>query len=918
MIIADKRAKVEEFYRSEHSVKLSRDSNFDSEKEKLKNRNELLSTYDSNFQLSLLEQLVRINSWRDVEIITAVFSSTGLENDFNESIIDPKWHTGYCKSLCELLSWCIEPIYRKISISSRFKNKQKVKTYDFPINEENLEFWITQCLDTPTLFVEVPKIMKILGTGISSSTLEFHKLLRVLKYQIVYWDLDDDYKKMILSMIKFSFLPALTWVISNELWDLIKEFDAVKRYELYDYWFRIGWNQTCEWVYNMWVTEKDTLDWWKRLNNEKARENGRMLGRISCGNPLITFDLVLSSLRSYGNLIDATLIALNYCSPLTLDWIAYTVFRHMIDFNKDRIQDNGIVSSWLQNLASFTGQFLKKFYTVDINGIFKYLLNLMMWGQTPEMRLLRDICMQMSGWMSIDISEMTENQIQCLAGGFLLRIEAFEYTEKLRTSKNSERSLKYALTQMIKYSKFDENQEWSEENFSLAFLYMALIARNSKTILYNTESTQLKFLSSRHDELHLLFIQISEFLMFSEKPAIYATLLPTNPLHILSRTFKLYPEQIFHIIRHWLKPIYELTQEEYNTKVAEFKDVIDYHLEENAQWVGTEWSDSYFEEKKYLEDQKEKIWNFITPELYMLFWYLQLSDIYCPQDKYHTTLEKLQTKEPIDNSNKKKKLKNDKAKIKSINLLKEEWDTILKRIDEHENYIKGISENLLVKILSKNFQNIRIYFIQYCMYQRLMFSPRDAVYSMKFIVMLIKMKTPYFNVVGLIGYLLKEVLPCILCCTEKESHNLGIFFLELFKTLKHWQIKENWDKECDKTPAFDKTIVKASKESISLKDLDRVVKTLNKEILFIVKIWLKRDYMSARNAIIMLHKLNQVYPTSKNIIIEMEESMKLMIKNWQQDDLKTLADSCNYFCFCVLVISIIFFSLIIFCFSNIN
>ena len=547
MIIAEKKLKVETFYKSEHSVKLSRDSDYDAEKEKIKNRNDLLSTYENNFQLWLLEQLVRINSWRDVEIITAVFSSSGIESEFNESAIDPKWHSGYWKSLCELLNWCIEPLYRPISISGRFKNKQRVKTYSFPVNEENPEFWITQCYDTPTFFVEVPKIMKILGAGISSDALEYNKLLRVLKYQLKYCDLDDDYKKIITSMIKFNFLPSLNCVMSNELWDLIKEFDAVKRYDMYDFWFRMGSNLTWEWVYNMWVTEKETLDWCKRLNNEKARENGRMLGRISCGNPLITFDLVLSSLRSYGNLIDPTLVALNYCSPLTLDCIAYTVFRHMVDFNKDKIQDNGIVSVWLQNLASFTGQFLKKFYNVDLQGIFKYLLNLMLLGQTPEMRLLKDIWMQMSGWMSLDMSEMSENQIQCLAGGFLLRIEAFEYTEKLRTSKNSERSLKNALTQMIKYSKFNENQEWNEESFSFAFLFMALIARNSKTLLYNTETQQLKFLSSRHDELNLLFIQISEFLMFSEKPTMYATLLPSNPLHILSRTFKLSPEQIFHI-----------------------------------------------------------------------------------------------------------------------------------------------------------------------------------------------------------------------------------------------------------------------------------------------------------------------------------------------------------------------------------
>lgn len=219
----------------------------------------------------------------------------------------------------------------------------------------------------------------------------------------------------------------------------------------------------------------------------------------------------------------------------------------MIDYDKEKTEDTGVLSDWLANISSFAGQFLKKNYDVDLMGIFIYLLNHIKLGHTPEMRLLRDIMMHMSGWMSLDMTEMTDNQKQCLAGGFLLRIEAFEYTEKLRQSKYSERSLMHALSQTIMYSPDEESEK---QEYSMAFLFMALIARNSKTLLYNTDTNQLKFLSARHDELHQLFIQISEFLMFAQKPAVYATYLPINPLHVLSRTFKLYPHQIFHVVRH--------------------------------------------------------------------------------------------------------------------------------------------------------------------------------------------------------------------------------------------------------------------------------------------------------------------------------------------------------------------------------
>ena len=549
------------------------------------------------------------------------------------------------------------------------------------------------------------------------------------------------------------------------------------------------------------MTEKETLDWCKRVNTDKAKELGRLLSRISCSNPLVSFDIVISNLRAYGNLIDPTLVALNYCSKLSMDCMAFTILRQMTDYNENKIENTGTISVWVQNITSFAGQFLKRHHSVDLNAIFIYLLNHIKLGQVPEMRLLRDIVMFMSGWVSLDLTEMTKNQIECLAGGFLLRIEASEYTEKLRSSKYSERSLRHALMKEVSYIYTDENGEKKEGSFTFAFLFMALVGRTSKTLLFNNQSTQLRFLGSRHDELHLLSIQLNEFLMFAERhQSSYQNLLPSNPLHVLTRTFNMHPEQVFNIIRPCLKPLYELSEEEQKTKVAEFKDVLDYYLEENAKCKGTDCSDDYFEEKKYLEDQKEKVWGFITPEFYMLFWYLQLSDIHCPVEKYDQAMEKIQARDVVvdPDMSKKKKLKIDKQKKKSIASLKEEKDKIMKNIDDHEKFIKSNCDSLLTKIISKNVQNIRVYVIQYLVHPRMMSSPRDAMFVIKFIVLLTKLKTPYFNLIGLIGFILKEVLPCILCCTEKESHNFGIFFLELFKTLKHWQNRNNWEKECSK------------------------------------------------------------------------------------------------------------------------
>ena len=163
--------------------------------------------------------------------------------------------------------------------------------------------------------------------------------------------------------------------------------------------------------------------------------------------------------------------------------------------------------------------------------------------------------------------------------------------------------------------------------------------------------------------------------MLKNNQDAYSQLLPTNPLHVLTRTFGMHPEQVFNTIRHCLKPLYELSTEECTAKVAEFKDVLDYYLTQNAKCINTECSDDYFKEKKYLEGQTEKVWNFITPELYMLFWYLQLSNIHWPIDKYKSVIAKVQAKEygsESSDNKKKKKGRGDKQKKKSLAVLKEE------------------------------------------------------------------------------------------------------------------------------------------------------------------------------------------------------------------------------------------------------
>jgi hypothetical protein len=66
-----------------------------------------------------------------------------------------------------------------------------------------------------------------------------------------------------------------------------------------------------------------------------------------------------------------------------------------------------------------------------------------------------------------------------------------------------------------------------------------------------------------------------------------------------------------------------------------------------------------------------------------------------------------------------------------------------------------------------------------------MFSPSDALYSIKFLKMLVELKVPKISLLNIFTHLLKATTT-IHCCTNNEAENLGIFFMEWFQMIDRW------------------------------------------------------------------------------------------------------------------------------------
>jgi len=106
----------------------------------------------------------------------------------------------------------------------------------------------------------------------------------------------------------------------------------------------------------------------------------------------------------------------------------------------------------------------------------------------------------------------------------------------------------------------------------------------------------------------------------------------------------------------------------------------------------------------------------------------------------------------------------------------------------------------------KDEKEFSTFFVQHCLYPRLMFSPADALYSIHFVKMMFEFKVPRISMFHIFGQIMTGIIPTIHCCTNNESENLGIFFMEWFQMIDRWANQDVWNEECSKYTGFSRKV----------------------------------------------------------------------------------------------------------------
>ncbi|KDO60822.1 hypothetical protein CISIN_1g000195mg [Citrus sinensis] len=675
-------------------------------------------------------------------------------------------------------------------------------------------------------------------------------------------------------------LPSLQLIPANpavgqEIWEVMNLLPYEVRYRLYGEWEKDDERNPMVLAARQ-TSKLDTRRILKRLAKENLKQLGRMVAKLAHANPMTVLRTIVHQIEAYRDMITPVVDAFKYLTQLEYDVLEYVVIERLAQGGRDKLKDDGLnLSDWLQSLASFWGHLCKKYPSMELRGLFQYLVNQLKRGKGIELVLLQELIQQMA---NVQYTEnLTEDQLDAMAGSETLRYQATSFG----VTRNNKALIK--STNRLKDSLLPRDEP------KLAIPLLLLIAQHRSVVVINADAPYIKMVCEEFDRCHGTLLQYVEFLCSAVTPATaYAQLIPS--LNDLVHQYHLDPEVAFLIFRPVMRlfkcqgssaVFWPLDDGEAanntttNSESEPLEDIGNVILDLGSQ-KPVMWSDLLDTVKTMLPS---KAWNSLSPDLYTTFWGLTLYDLYVPRDRYESEIAKQHAalkalEELSDNSSSAiTKRKKDKERIQ------ESLDRLTNELHKHEANVASVRRRLSRekdRWLSScpDTLKINMEFLQRCIFPRCTFSMPDAVYCAMFVHTLHSLGTPFFNTVNHIDVLIcKTLQPMICCCTEYEAGRLGKFLFETLKIAYHWKSDESiYERECGNMPGFAVYYRYPNSQRVTYGQFIKVHWKWSQRITrLLIQCLESAEYMEIRNALILLTKISGVFPVTRKSGINLEK-----------------------------------------------
>ncbi|KAG6622161.1 THO complex subunit 2 [Phytophthora cinnamomi] len=752
---------------------------------------------------------------------------------------------------------------------------------------------------------EVFPIVEMIGPQLYHDQFLFVKLLRIVGKLVEEHTkkstapADKDEKEAALvgkvkALLMNTFLPAMSLQECNPstaflVWDLVKGLPCDERYRMYLHWLA-AYDKYPELRLKEAQVVQGTRGIMRRLTADRAKLSARSLTHVAHSNPLIVFRTMLRQIQSYDNLIQPVVESFKFVTPLGMDVLSFVLVSELSRSQKSMKSDGTHVSLWLTSLANFSGSFYRKYPNVELAGLLQYLIQRLQSWASVDLIVLSELLTKMGSCLSLE--DISVSQLEAQAGGPHLW---YEPTDPKFQNRRAIPRLRDALIKR-----------------DLALPLCILICQMRSRIEYHEdrELPHLKLLGRVYDTCQLTLTQLLQFLGGVVDPLVYRKMLPS--ITTLVREYNVPAELAMALCRPAMRsddPVLQTAPR--GVHATGGTNTASSGVSSNgsaANGTSTGEKSWYMYNSDFLTDVQDALragngpndkpedpFVGLTPELYATFWGLKLYDIHIPFQQYESEILRLRNSVTSGanaslSASERKKLKEKTTQMIDM-LTTEQKDQVAhrKRVYERLEEMK----DKFFKLEPKDHQTAIDELLQKCVIPRSLISPEDALFAAKFMERLHTFSTPQLSTLQYIHKVNMKVSAVVLCATEREASNFGIFMKEtLGLTLRWYQNGATYDDEAIHGKIGMSLDLKDDKKCLAHRQFKSAYANWHKQLERVYTTALSSgEYMRIRNTLVVLTKLIDVFPAGRataavilgiveKLTDEDREDIKIMAKRY--------------------------------------
>ena len=189
--------------------------------------------------------------------------------------------------------------------------------------------------------------------------------------------------------------------------------------------------------------------------------------------------------------------------------------------------------------------------------------------------------------------------------------------------------------------------------------------------------------------------------------------------------------------------------------------------------------------------------------------------------------------------------------------------TVEKEKDKEGNIINTNVINLpvLTPIINRNELTKNLF--QYLFYPRILLSKDDALFVQKIIDLLILSPGNTINTIDIMNKIPRFLLKAIICVTESEAENIGLFLNSFLNVIQNYQEEKFWEEKCKKNISFSRKLEEVV--MVELKDFKNAFNDVLKKLTNSIEKMIEneKDQSNIRNIIIMINKIPIIPPNKE-------------------------------------------------------